>query len=51
MIKKLAKEILGLSRSELKTQGEASRKLYVENFETESCIRNYARQILEAIKK
>jgi glycosyltransferase involved in cell wall biosynthesis len=46
-----AKEILGMSRSELKMKGEASRQQYYEVFETEKCIRNYAKQILEAIRK
>lgn len=49
-IKKLAGKVLSLSRNELKAKGEASRKRYLEVFETEKCIRNYAKQILNSVK-
>lgn len=50
-IRKLAREVLNLNRNKLKAKGEASRIRYLEVFETETCIRNYAKQILDAVKK
>lgn len=49
-INKLARDILSLNRSDLNKMGVASRIQYNSVFETETCIRNYAKQILDTIK-
>ncbi|MGV8947023.1 MAG: glycosyltransferase family 4 protein [Lutibacter sp.] len=49
-INKLARDILSLNRSDLNKMGVASRKQYNSVFETETCIRIYAQQILDTIK-
>lgn len=49
-INSIVKKILNLSRDDLKIIGENSRKRYQNIFDTESCIRNYAQQIIEICK-
>lgn len=49
-IQNIVSSILKLNRDDLRIKGMASRKVYHQYFETNTCIKNYALQLLEALK-
>ena len=48
-IKKVIESVLNLSRRNLRNKGMESRKQYIKYFDTETCVQNYAKQLLEII--
>lgn len=44
------KAILSLTRDDLQTKGDESKKQFLKYFETEMCVHNYAKQLLETFK-